>query len=200
MTITPSDHIIFSDLHVHYAICFIDMIGSTTIVSKLSGREADSLYMTFLNILAGIIESNEGKVVKTFGDGIFYYFPKTDFGSLADFENVIATNFKVIHAHDEINSALSKLNLPTIDYRVSASFGPVSIVENENFDVEDLFGSTVNTCSKMNHLAHPNSLIIGSALHDKLIDTKKFTFNPEKMFQVSDQLSYMTYSVKEISI
>ncbi|MBP6858276.1 MAG: adenylate/guanylate cyclase domain-containing protein [Candidatus Pacebacteria bacterium] len=197
MNTTKSDHIVFSDLHVHYAICFIDMIGSTTIVSKLSGREADSLYMTFLNILAGIIEANEGKVVKTFGDGIFYYFPKTDFGSLGDFENVIATNFKIVRAHDQISAALKELGLPEVDYRVSASFGPVSIVENEQYDVEDLFGSTVNTCSKMNRLAQANSMIIGSALHDKLAESKKFIFAEAEMFQVSDQLSYMTYMVKE---
>lgn len=192
-----SDHITFSDLHIHYAICFIDMIDSTTIVSKLSGREADSLYMTFLNILAGVIESHGGKVVKTFGDGIFYYFPKTDFGSLEDFENVIDTNFKVIAAHDTINATLQELSLPAVDYRISASFGPVSIVENENNDVEDLFGSTVNTCSKMNRLAKTNAMIIGSALHDKLEESQKYSFKPAEIFAVNEQFSYMTYTVEK---
>ncbi len=194
---TNSDHIIFSDIHVHYAVCFIDMVDSTSIVSKLSGREADSLYMTFLNILAGVIEKSGGKIIKTFGDGIFYYFPKTDFGSLEDFENVIDASFNIINARPVISDKLKELNLPEVDYRVSASFGPVSVVENEDNNIEDLFGSTVNTCSKMNRLAPPNSLIIGSALRDKLKDSKKYKFNPIQMFTVNEKLSYMTYGVEE---
>lgn len=194
---TNSDHIIFSDIHVHYAVCFIDMVDSTSIVSKLSGREADSLYMTFLNILAGVIEKSGGKIIKTFGDGIFYYFPKTDFGSLEDFENVIDASFNIINARPVISDKLKELNLPEVDYRVSASFGPVSVVENEDNNIEDLFGSTVNTCSKMNRLASPNSLIIGSALRDKLKDSKKYKFNPIQMFTVNEKLSYMTYGVEE---
>lgn len=193
---TNSDHIIFSDIHVHYAVCFIDMVDSTAIVSKLSGREADSLYMTFLNILAGVIEKSGGKIIKTFGDGIFYYFPKTDFGSLEDFENVIDASFNIIKARPVISEKLKELNLPEVDYRVSASFGPVSVVENEDNNIEDLFGSTVNTCSKMNRLAQPNSLIIGSALRDKLKDSKKYKFNPIQMFTVNEKLSYMTYGVE----
>lgn len=192
-----SDHITFSDLHVHYAVCFIDMIDSTTIVSKLSGREADSLYMTFLNILANVVIENEGKIVKTFGDGIFYYFPKTDFGSLEDFEKVMDASLKIIAAHPLIAQKLTELGLPEVDYRVSASFGPVSIVENEDSSVGDLFGSTINTCSKMNKLAQPNSIIIGSALREKLKNSEKYTFTPVEKFAVNDQLSYMTYSVTE---
>jgi class 3 adenylate cyclase len=173
------------------------MVDSTSIVSKLSGREADSLYMTFLNILAGVIEKSGGKIIKTFGDGIFYYFPKTDFGSLEDFENVIDASFNIINARPVISDKLKELNLPEVDYRVSASFGPVSVVENEDNNIEDLFGSTVNTCSKMNRLASPNSLIIGSALRDKLKDSKKYKFNPIQMFTVNEKLSYMTYGVEE---
>lgn len=192
-----SDHITFSDIHVHYAVCFIDMIDSTTIVSKLSGREADSLYMTFLNILASVIEKNGGKILKTFGDGIFYYFPKTDFGTLEDFEEVIHTSMEIVKAHPIITEKLHELGLPEVDYRISASFGPVSIVENEENDIEDLFGSTVNTCSKMNRLTEKNSVIIGSALREKLKDSKQYTYTPLKMFTVSEKLSYMTYTVTE---
>jgi len=193
----PSDHITFSALHVHYAVCFLDMIDSTAIVSQLSGRKADELYMTFLNMLAEIIDAHDGKVLKTYGDGIFYYFPKTDFGSLADFENVIATNMKIIEARDAINYTLHEHGLPEVNYRISASFGPVSIVEDEDNDIDDLFGTTVNTCSKMNRLAHPNSIIIGSALREKLKDSKMYSFQEQEMFSVHDAFSYMTYSVKK---
>lgn len=189
------DHIIFSDLHVHYAIGFIDMANSTIIVSKLSGREADSLYMIFLNILAKIIESNGGKIVKTFGDGVFFYFPKTDFGTLADFENVISTNIKILKARTDINKKLEELGLPEVDYRISASFGPVSIVEGKENDVEDIFGSTVNTCAKMNRLAEKNSMIVGSALKEKLEESKKYKFTPLKTISVNDNITFMSYSV-----
>ena len=44
-----SDHIIFSDIHVHYAISFIDIENSTALVSHFSGREVDLFYSIFLN-------------------------------------------------------------------------------------------------------------------------------------------------------
>jgi class 3 adenylate cyclase len=190
-----SDHITFSELHVHYAVCFIDMIDSTTIVSHLSGRDADTLYMSFLNILTEVIQNTGGKVLKTFGDGIFYYFPRTDFGVLADFEQVITSCQATLAARPRILEQLKAEGLPEINYRLSASFGPVSVVENDDKEVADLFGSTVNTCAKMNRLAQPNSMIIGSALHDKLSGTTLYAFEPAEQFSVNDNLSYMTYRV-----
>jgi|JI10StandDraft_1071094.scaffolds.fasta_scaffold272206_3 adenylate cyclase len=192
-----SDHIFFSNLHVHYAITFVDVVGSTSIVAKLPGREADVLYMTFLNSISDIIVRGGGSIIKTVGDGIMYYFPKTDFGVLADYEAVLRVGLDVIHAHREINDHLHNLELPTIDYRLSASFGPVSIIENDENDVDDLFGTTVNTCAKMNKLAEPNSLIIGSVLYEKVKDTKLFKITQHKQFTLDEHLSYMTYLVQE---
>lgn len=192
-----SDHIFFSNLHVHYAITFVDVVGSTSIVSKLAGREADVLYMTFLNNISDIIVHGGGSIIKTVGDGIMYYFPKTDFGALADYETVLRVGLDVLHARRDINDRLKELELPTIDYRLSASFGPVSIIENEENDVDDLFGTTVNTCAKMNKLAAPNSLIIGSVLYEKVKATDLFKITPHKQFTLDEHLSYMTYLVEE---
>ncbi len=190
-----SDHIRFSNLHVHYALSFIDIVGSTVLVSKLSGREADLLYTTFLNDLAKIITANGGVIIKTIGDGMIYYFPKTDFGVLEDFEQVLHVGLEVLHERGNINKILAKNNLPEIDYRVSASFGPVSVIEDDDDVIDDLFGTTVNTCAKMNKLAAPNTMIIGSALHQKVEKTKKFTMHEHEKLVLDDHLSYMTYIV-----
>ncbi len=196
--IPQSDHIYFSHLHVYYAITFVDVVNSTSIVAKLPGREADLLYMTFLNTLSDIIVKGGGTIIKTVGDGVIYYFPKTDFGVLADYEQVLHVGMDILRAHKEINAKLSELGLPGIDYRLSSSFGPVSIIENQDNEVDDLFGTTVNTCAKMNKLAEPNSLIIGSVLYEKVKDTKLFDIKEHKQFVLDEHLSYMTYIVKEV--
>ena len=60
--------------------------------------------------------------------------------------------------------------MPTIEYRVSFSFGAVSAMLSSDGSIIDLFGSVINTCTKMNKMAKPNSCIAGEALHAKLLE------------------------------
>ena len=192
-----SDHISFSPLHTHYAVSFIDIVGSTGIIAELSASEGDVLYMTFLNSISDIITKGGGEIIKTMGDGIMYYFPQTENGELKEYERVLRIALDVLFAHTDINASLHERGLPPIDYRVSSSFGAVSIIESDAKKVNDLFGTTVNTCAKMNKLAAPNSCIIGSALYGKVKDSVLFTIHPYKEFVIDNHLSYMTYVVEE---
>lgn len=185
----------FSDRHTHFAISFVDIVHSTDLVANLTGKKSDFLYATFLNTLARVVQQHGAVVVKNLGDGMLYYFPDSDFGNQETFERVIGCGMAVIAARDQMNHILSGEGIEAINYRVSASYGPVSVAENREGQVADLFGSTVNTCVKMNKLANPGSMIIGEGLYGEIKHTANYEFTPHKELVLDPHLSFTTYLV-----
>ena len=60
---------------------------------------------------------------------------------------------------------MKKAKMPQLDYRISIAYGSVRIAKVFTSSVEDIFGSTVNKCSKINRLAKPNGIVIGNSLY-----------------------------------
>jgi two-component system response regulator ChvI len=71
----------------------------------------------------------------------------------------------MIGAHKVINAKLSEEKLPLVDYRISADYGKVEIAKSSSSMADDLFGSTINLCSKINIKACRNGLVIGGDLY-----------------------------------
>lgn len=185
----------FSDRHTHYTVCFVDIVDSSKIATTLTGKEVDVLYATFLNTLASVIIDKGGVVIKTLGDALLYYFPETDFGTKIEFDEVLSCGFAVLAARDSVNQQLVAQRITPISYRVSASYGPVSIAEDEEGDVEDLFGSTVNTCAKINRRAQPNGLVIGSGLYEQVKDLPGYDYENVGDFELGAGITFPLYAV-----
>jgi class 3 adenylate cyclase len=166
----------FSQYSSNYCVCFVDIVGSTKLTSKLSDIETSKFYSIFLNSAATAITQNHGVVVKNIGDALLYYFPKTDSDEQAPFEEMLHCCMKLIEARAIINKALAAENLPEVSYRISAMFGPVRVAIVATSAIDDIFGSTVNTCSKINSLARPNTLVVGESLYQKVKQIKGYKF------------------------
>lgn len=151
----------------NFCVSLIDIVGSTRIVSTIdSSRNIRHFYGTFLNSVANILKKYNAKIIKTVGDGVISYFPETiDTTNISAFENVLKCSFAQIEERSNINTILLEHNLPKISYRVSIDYGKVERTQIKGFDKEDLFGSTVNFCSKINLFAPPNSIIVGNDLY-----------------------------------
>jgi CheY-like chemotaxis protein len=151
----------------NFCVSLIDIVGSTKLVSTInSSKKIRDFYGIFINSVASILKKYDAKIIKTVGDGIISYFPETmDTTNLTAFENVVNCSFAQMEERSTINNLLREKNLPTISYRVSIDYGKVERAQFKGFDGEDLFGSTVNFCSKINLFAPPNSIIIGSDLY-----------------------------------
>jgi CheY-like chemotaxis protein len=80
----------------------------------------------------------------------------------------------MIAASDAINAKLKEEGgLPSLYYRISADYGRVEVARSiTSPDTDDLFGSTMNICAKINSIAPPNGMVIGSDLYDYFIGTK----------------------------
>jgi CheY-like chemotaxis protein len=163
-----NDQITFINYTHSYCVCIIDIVNSTGNTSQISGSEQiRKYYSIFLNTMASIIKNYNGKVIKNAGDCLIYYFPKTvNSTNVSSFQDVLDCGLAMIEANHILNSDLGKNSLPPINYRISGNYGKVELAISTNSNNVDLFGPTVNICSKINHLASPNEMVVHKELYD----------------------------------
>ena len=184
-----ADEISFNQEYNSYCICFIDMIDSTKVIANISTSDkVRKYYSIFLNSMSDIIRSFDGKIIKNAGDCLIFYFPKTlNFNNAPAFRDVLECGTTMTAAFKVINSKLSENKLPSVNYRISADYGKAIIAKSASSDNYDLFGPTMNICSKINSKAPPNGMVIGNDLYQVL-----------KSFFSSKSISSQEYKFKNI--
>jgi hypothetical protein len=86
---------------------------------------------------------------KNVGDSLIYYFPKTsDSTNKSAFKDVIECGMTMMAAFTVINFKISQMNLPCVDYKISADYGKNIVSKSTNSDSYDLFGHTMNILKK----------------------------------------------------
>jgi CheY-like chemotaxis protein/class 3 adenylate cyclase len=159
--------IIFSNKSESYCISFIDIIGSSQITSNLySSGKVKNFYTVFINEIADIVRNYGGKILKTVGDGVIFFFPETCMVENEEaFNRTIECLLHMVSSRDVINDKLHKEVLATISYRISADYGKLEVASSgEITNSYDLFGPTLNFCTKINKKAPPNGIAIGADL------------------------------------
>ena len=161
------DEISFSDISENYCICFVDIVGSTQLTSRIYNSDKMArFYSTFINSIAKIIEEHGGKIMKILGDGLISYFPATCNSERPEaFAEALDCFLAMKSSRLNINTKFMDQKLPPISYRISADYGRTESARTNESKFQDLFGPTVNFCVKMNKRAPPNGIIIGSDLH-----------------------------------
>src|SRR5574339_363469 len=200
-----SDIVPFSDYSEKVCVSVIDIVGSTSIVSTLGiSKDIRKFYEIFLNRVAIILKKYRANIIKTVGDGIISYFPNTaDITNIQAFENVLECCSAQIEERFAINALLMEQWLPTIRYRISADFGKLQRTRFGGFNSEDLVGSTVNVCSKMNLYAQPNGIVVGNDLYQILRSFKQlndaYSFKEIDSYESEEaKFSYPIYSLSRI--
>ena len=169
-----------------YCVSFIDIVNSTRSTAQISGSKSVMRYYSiFLNTMATIAKAHRARVIKNAGDSLIFYFPETCVVSEASgFRRVVECAMNMLAAYNTINLKLNEDKLPSLDYRISADYGRIEVARSTISNSEDLFGSVVNVCSKINSMAPSNSFVIGGDLYQIL--KKSFSFASQE------------YSFKEI--
>lgn len=185
-----------------FCVCVIDMVNSTnTIATIKEPNRVASYYSIYLNALGGIAEHFGGKIIKNAGDALIIYFPKTIDSSNHDaFKEVLTCCFAMKQARSHINSIMQLQQLPPVSYRISADYGLVEATKSKTSMNEDLFGSTMNLCTKMNAKASINGIIIGGDLYQIFKShglDRKFVFEDAGAFSIGLKSAYPVYSVFE---
>jgi len=185
----------FSEYSENYCVCFVDIINSTGITAKLSDLKTSKFYSIFLNSMNEIISNFDGVVVKNIGDSLLFYFPKTNSQDKQALKQALECCLTIAESHKEVNKKMKKEGLPSFDYRISATYGPVRVAKIATSSVDDIFGSTVNKCAKINYAAPPNRLVIGDQLCRLVKPIEEYNFSRMTDSPVVKEFGYTVYQV-----
>lgn len=189
------DVVSFSGTHQNYCVGIVDMVGSTKISAHLSKEKMTQYYGLFLNGMAMIAKDHGAQVVKSIGDSLLFYFPKTADYKSEHFVCPLKCAISMIECRDVINAKMKEHGLPSVKYRVSMDFGTVMLANSVASSNDDIFGSTVNVCSKINRIAKPNGIVIGSDMYQIVKNFDEFAFVADNGLSVGMAISYPVYQV-----
>ena len=198
---SSSDYLVAFSTHTeNYCVGIVDMVNSTKISAMIGPAKASRYYQVFLNSMSRILGRFGGYVIKNVGDCLVYYFPesskqKTKFG----FVSCLECSLAMAEARDMISEHLVKQKLPKIDYRISADYGSVIAMKSTDSDSLDMIGPPVNMCSKINRLAEPNGVVIGSDLHEVVKDLKEYNFKKVKACSIGLKYDYPVFALSRKS-
>lgn len=179
----------------NYCVCLVDMVDSTSISMQMSNEKIGKYYGVFLNMMANIISNHDGNVVKNVGDSLLYYFPKTHLDSTESFRDVLKCAMTMIQKRTEINEILHLEGLPDLSYRISCEYGCVVVAKLSTSSINDIFGNSINVCSKINSLASPNGVVIGYGLYQKTKSFDEYIYTKIKDIPSILGKDYQVYSV-----
>src|SRR5215211_1610639 len=201
-----SKEIRFSGNLIKSCVCFIDLVDSTKNTITMDNLEHIRIYYSkFINSVSKIVKSYGGKVIKNIGDCLLAYFPKTsDNKSEEVFREAIECSFQIIDVRYIINQELSKQHLPPFSYRITLDYGVLDLALVGEYNLIDLFGSTINICSKINSsVSITNQIIIGENFYrilksfSNIANTYNFINNGE--CKITETFGYSTYSIKKVN-
>lgn len=180
----------------NYCVCFADIVGSTTTISKISdGKDRAKYYTIFLNCVSSVARQFGGKIIKNAGDGLFWCFSETqDYARFQGFKKVIDCCMTLTEAHPTINSLMLREGLPSVDYRVSADYGRLEVALTKTSVGNDFFGPTMNLCVKINSKAPLNSLVIGGDLYEII---RRFPFHSAYHFSEVKEGGQNTFGISK---
>ena len=172
----------FLDRCMKCCVCFVNMVNSTKATLQISDRQkVRQYYSIFINTMAILARNYNAKIVKNAGDALIFYFPETsDSSNETAFKNMLECFTTMLSARDIMNAKLHSESLPSVSYRISADYGRVEIAKSTSSRTEDLFGSPMNICAKINSMAEPNGIVIGGDLYQMI---ESFSFIPAHEFK-----------------
>jgi adenylate cyclase len=180
----------------NYCVGIVDLVGSTATTMKMAPDKISRFYSIFLNGLAEVISRYGAIVVKNIGDSLLYYFPATESGNTMAFQEVLRCCFAMLEKGPQLNTLLKREGLPDIKYRISCEYGAVIVARMSTSSVNDIFGSPVNMCSKMNSLAPPGGVVIGQGLYEKVKGVPEYAFSKVTYTTMFAEPGYSMYIVK----
>jgi class 3 adenylate cyclase len=142
-------------------VLFADLRGSTSLYESLGNTQAAEIITRTVGMLAQVVSAQQGRVVKTLGDGLMAIFDKPVRSARAarDMQDSIAR----IMANANTGAASLKL-------RVALAHGEIVEVDG------DCFGDAVNVAARLLEHAGDNEVLITEAVHAQLsrLDRQRF--------------------------
>ncbi|MEE9535079.1 MAG: adenylate/guanylate cyclase domain-containing protein, partial [Nitrosopumilaceae archaeon] len=139
-----------------------------------------------------------GFVIKNIGDSLLYYFPQSS-KSTHDHSHLDCLNCAItmVEEHKNINKKMKNDKLPSLNFRISADYGKVTIMKTNYSSSIDVLGTPVNMCNKINHSASKNGIVIGSDLYRIVKNFENFQYKMINACSIGLKYMYPIYSVQK---
>ncbi len=150
---------------------YVDLVGSTTMTLELPEEKIAIIVSSFSQEMAAVIRQHQGYVLKFVGDAVIGYFVAEDNGLLASDNAVNCAKSMISVIQKGINPILNQYDYPDLMVKVGLDFGQ-NIVVRYGADPEhshvDLMGPAMNIAAKIQNMAKPNQILIGSDVFQRL--------------------------------
>src|SRR3990172_8339193 len=114
---------------------------------------------------------------------------------VTQYYSIFLNGMAMIECSEIINLKMQKHGLPPVSYRISMDFGAVMLANSVSSPCDDIFGSTVNVCSKINRLAEPNGMVIGNDMYQIVKDFDEYRFKSTSDYSLGLLQQYPVYAV-----
>lgn len=144
-------------------VVFCDVVESTTLASRFDPEEWRTIIGAYYDVSAKVTARFEGHIAQYLGDGLLIYFgyPRAHED---DAQRAIRACLGIIEAVGELNVALAEKHNISLAVRVGCHTGLVVIggAVGDTGQDDIILGDTPNVAARLQGIAEPNTLVIGS--------------------------------------
>lgn len=131
---------------------FADLVGFTSVVSRLSERRVSALVGEFEALASDVVTAHGGRIVKTIGDEVLFVTSRAASAAAIGLDLVDALR---------VSRDMPQLRVGLATGSVVAQFG-------------DVFGTTVNRASRLTGVAQPGMVVLDNATQSSLATVSGF--------------------------
>jgi len=166
-------------LKLDMVVLYVDLVGSTTMTLEMPAEKIAIIVSSFSQEMASVIRQHHGYVLKFVGDAVIGYFVAEGNSLLAADNAVNCAKSMISVIQKGINPILNQYDYPDLMVKIGIDFGQ-NIVVRYGSDAEhshvDLMGPAMNIAAKIQNMAKPNQILIGSDVYQKLHPTSQKQF------------------------
>lgn len=166
-------------LKLDMVVLYVDLVGSTTMTLEMPAEKIAIIVSSFSQEMASVIRQHQGYVLKFVGDAVIGYFVAEGNALLAADNAVNCAKSMISVIEKGINPILNQYDYPDLMVKIGIDFGQ-NIVVRYGSDAEhshvDLMGPAMNIAAKIQTMAKPNQILIGSDVYQKLHPTSQKQF------------------------
>ncbi len=160
---------VFSKLDM--VVLYVDLVGSTTMTLEMPAEKIAIIISSFSQEMAAVIRQHHGYVLKFIGDAVIGYFAAEKDGMVAANYAVNCAKSMISIIQKGINPILNQYDYPDLMVKIGVDFGQ-NIIVRYGADIEhshvDLMGPAMNIAAKIQNMAKPNQILIGSDVFQRL--------------------------------
>ncbi len=178
---------------------YVDLVGSTTMTLEMPAEKIAIIVSSFSQEMGSVIRQHHGYVLKFVGDAVIGYFVAEGNGLLAADNAVNCAKSMISVIQKGINPILNQYDYPDLMVKIGVDFGQ-NIVVRYGSDAEhshvDLMGPAMNIAAKIQAMAKPNQILIGSDVYEKLHPNSQKLF--KQIIWQNDEWKYRSRITGEI--